>query len=109
MLALAGHTSEQRTLSKTKNNRLTGKAPYKSAGGIPSRASADGCAGIWDDENRPSGGGDDMIGPEPGHAVRVIPGILPKDRQIGRLGELDYLRHAGVIDDVPFAIEPARL
>src|SRR6202035_4967615 len=29
MLALPGHTSEQRTLSKAKNNRLTGKAPYK--------------------------------------------------------------------------------
>src|SRR5580700_10368620 len=29
MLALPGHTSEQRTLSKTQNNHLTGKAPYK--------------------------------------------------------------------------------
>jgi hypothetical protein len=35
-----------------------------------------------------------MIRPEPSHAVRVIPGILPEDCQIGRLGELDYLRHA---------------
>src|ERR1700738_1712043 len=29
MLALPGHTSEQRTLSKTQNNHLTGKAPYE--------------------------------------------------------------------------------
>ena len=29
MLALPGHTSEQRTLSKTQDNHLTGKAPYK--------------------------------------------------------------------------------
>jgi hypothetical protein len=29
MLALPGRTSEQRTLSKTQNNHLTGKAPYK--------------------------------------------------------------------------------
>jgi hypothetical protein len=29
MLALPGHTSEQRTGNKTKNNHLTGKAPYK--------------------------------------------------------------------------------
>src|SRR5690349_11548624 len=35
MLALPGHTSEQRTLSKTQNNHLTAKAPYKFAHGKP--------------------------------------------------------------------------
>src|SRR5580693_705817 len=34
MLALPGHTSEQRTLSKTQNNHLTGKAPYKFEAGL---------------------------------------------------------------------------
>ena len=34
MPALPGHTSEQRTLSKTQNNHLTGKAPYKFEAGL---------------------------------------------------------------------------
>src|ERR1700730_11971187 len=34
MLALPGHTSEQRTLRKTQNNHLTGKAPYKFESGL---------------------------------------------------------------------------
>jgi hypothetical protein len=65
-------------------------------------------AGIGDDD-RPSGGGDDMIRPEPGHAVRVIARIFPEDRQIGRLGELGQFCQIGVIDDVSFAVEPAWL
>jgi hypothetical protein len=36
-LALPGHTSEQRTLSKTQNNHLTGKAPYKFEPGLLQR------------------------------------------------------------------------
>src|ERR1700751_1151138 len=37
MLALPGHTSEQRTLSNTQNNHLTGKAPYKFESGLLQR------------------------------------------------------------------------
>ena len=39
--------SEQRTLSKTQNNHLTGKAPYKFESGLLQRRVAELPTGIW--------------------------------------------------------------